>query len=143
MTLSASKTTKYSDQLIDWLVDAGYTHCFFVAGGNNMHLLDSVRTRMVCVPFVHEVGAAIAVEYFNASRDEGSGRALALVTAGPGITNALTGIAGAWQESRELLHHRRTGQEQRSEPRRGAPARYPGNRRRGIGAQCHQTGDPH
>lgn len=95
--------SKYGDQLIDWLVGAGYTHCFFVAGGNIMHLLDSVRTRMVCVPFVHEVAAAIAVEYFNASRDEGTGRALALVTAGPGITNALTGIAGAWQESRELL----------------------------------------
>lgn len=94
---------KYGDQLVDWLVGAGYTHCFFVAGGNIMHLLDSVRTRMVCVPFVHEVGAAIAVEYFNASRDEGTGRAMALVTAGPGITNALTGIAGAWQESRELL----------------------------------------
>jgi acetolactate synthase-1/2/3 large subunit len=103
VTVSASKPAKYSDQLVDWLVDAGYTHCFFVAGGNNMHLLNSVRTRMVCVPFVHEVGAAIAVEYFNASRDEGGGRALALVTAGPGITNALTGIAGAWQESRELL----------------------------------------
>ena len=58
---------------------------------------------MVCVPFVHEVGAAIAVEYFNAARHEGTGRAMALVTAGPGITNALTGIAGAWQESRELL----------------------------------------
>jgi acetolactate synthase-1/2/3 large subunit len=94
---------KYGDQLVDWLVRAGYTHCFFVAGGNIMHLLDSVRTRMACVPFVHEVGAAIAVEYFNASRDEDSGRALLLVTAGPGITNALTGIAGAWQESRELL----------------------------------------
>jgi acetolactate synthase-1/2/3 large subunit len=38
--------TKYGDQLIDWLVGAGYTHCFFVAGGNVMHLLDSVRTRM-------------------------------------------------------------------------------------------------
>lgn len=94
---------KYSDQLVDWLVGAGYTHCFFVAGGNIMHLLNSVRTQMVCVPFVHEVGAAIAVEYFNASRDQGGARALALVTAGPGITNALTGIAGAWQESRELL----------------------------------------
>ena len=31
------------------------------------------------------------------------GKALALVTAGPGLTNALTGLAGAWLESRELL----------------------------------------
>lgn len=103
MTYPGTTPAKYSDQLTDWLVGAGYTHCFFVAGGNIMHLLDSMRTRMTCVPFVHEVGAAIAVEYFNASREEGTGRALALVTAGPGITNALTGIAGAWQESRELL----------------------------------------
>lgn len=94
---------KYSDQLIDWLVEFGYTHCFFVAGGNIMHLLDSVRTRMECVPFVHEVGATIAAEYFNASREPNGGKAFALVTAGPGLTNAITGIAGAWQESRELL----------------------------------------
>lgn len=93
---------KYADQLVDWLVEEGYTHCFFVAGGNNMHLLDSVRTRVSCVPFVHEVGAAIAAEYFNASND-GDGRAFVLVTAGPGLTNAVTGIAGAWQESRDLL----------------------------------------
>ena len=98
-----SRPANYGDQLSDWLVDAGYTHCFFVAGGNIMHLLNSVRTRMVCVPFVHEVGAAIAAEYFNASVDAGQGRAMLLVTAGPGITNAVTGIAGAWQESRELL----------------------------------------
>ena len=56
---------KYSDQFVDWLVEDGYTHCFFVAGGNIMHLLDSVRTRMTCVPFVHEVAAGIAAEYFN------------------------------------------------------------------------------
>ena len=98
-----STPEKYSDQLVDWFVDLGYTHCFFVAGGNIMHLLNSARTRMTCVPFVHEVAAAIAVEYFNASRDEDAGRAILLVTAGPGITNAVTGIAGAWQEGRELL----------------------------------------
>lgn len=98
-----STPEKYSDQLVDWFVDLGYTHCFFVAGGNIMHLLNSARTRMTCIPFVHEVAAAIAVEYFNASRDEDAGRAMLLVTAGPGITNAVTGIAGAWHEGRELL----------------------------------------
>ncbi|MGK2954596.1 MAG: thiamine pyrophosphate-binding protein [Solirubrobacterales bacterium] len=93
---------KYSDQFIDWLVEEGYTHCFFVAGGNIMHLLDSVRSKMICVPFVHEVAATIAAEYFTATSDD-RGKAFVLVTAGPGLTNTLTGMASAWMESRELL----------------------------------------
>ena len=93
--------TKYSDQIVDWLIEDGYTHCFFVAGGNIMHLLDSVREKMTCIPVVHEVAAGIAAEYFNEC-SEGS-KAFALVTAGPGITNIVTSIAGAWQESRSLL----------------------------------------
>lgn len=94
---------KYSDLVVDWLLDLGYTHCFFVAGGNIMHLLDGVRKRMECVPFVHEVAAGIAAEYFNESRAPGQGRAFALVTAGPGVTNILTALGGAFLESRELL----------------------------------------
>lgn len=93
----------HADQLVEWLVEEGYTHCFFLAGGNIMHLLDAVRTRMVCVPFVHEIGAAIAAEYFTALRKEGSGKAFVLVTAGPGLTNTVTAIASAYAESRELL----------------------------------------
>jgi len=94
---------KYSDLVVEWLRDLGYTHCFFVAGGNIMHLLDAVRTKMTCVAFVHEVAAAIAVETFNDARDDDGPRAFALVTAGPGLTNAITAFAGAWLESRELL----------------------------------------
>lgn len=94
---------KYSDQVVDWLVEEGYTHCFFVAGGNIMHLLDSARTRVTCIPFVHEVAATVAAEYFTQTREPGGGKAFVMVTAGPGITNAMTGIAGAWLESRELL----------------------------------------
>ena len=52
---------KYAELVMDWLREAGYTHCFFVAGGNIMHLLDGARTRMKCVPVVHEVAAGIAV----------------------------------------------------------------------------------
>ena len=92
---------KYADCVMQWLSELGYTHCYFVAGGNIMHLLDGARTRMTCIPVVHEVAAGIAVEYFNESN--GQGRAFALVTAGPGVTNILTAMAGAWLESRELL----------------------------------------
>ena len=118
---------KYSDVLADWLVELGYTHCFFVAGGNIMHLLDSCRQRFACVATVHEVAAGIAAEYFNAV--EGEGRAFALVTAGPGLTNIVTALGGAWLESRELLVL--GGQVKASDlaARRGPPARHPGGRR--------------
>ncbi len=93
--------TKYSDVLAEWLVELGYTHCFFVAGGNIMHLLESCSRRLRCVPVVHEVAAGIAAEYFN---EVGLGaKAFALVTAGPGLTNIVTAMAGAYLESRELL----------------------------------------
>ena len=91
----------YSDQVCNWLAEEGYTHCFFVAGGNIMHFLNSARTRFKCVPVVHEVAAGIASEYFNETSEKG--KAFALVTAGPGVTNIITSIAGAWLESRELV----------------------------------------
>ena len=95
---------KYAELVADWLGALGYTHCFFVAGGNIMHLLDGAHPvpHDVCaLPFVHEVAAGIAVEYFNESG--GEGRAFTLVTAGPGLTNVVTAMAGAFLESRELL----------------------------------------
>ncbi len=92
---------KYADVMVDWLREMGYTHCFFVAGGNSMHILNAVRTRMTCVPMVHEVSAGIAAEYFNeVSTTE---RAFVVLTAGPGLTNIVTAVAGAYLENRELL----------------------------------------
>jgi acetolactate synthase I/II/III large subunit len=92
---------KFSDLLADWLVDLGYSHCFFVAGGNIMHLLESCSRRFKCIPVVHEVAAGIAAEYFNEVSP--TSKAFALVTAGPGLTNIVTAVAGAYLESRELL----------------------------------------
>jgi len=96
---------KYSDHITSWLSDLGYTHCFFIAGGNIMHLLNSLNQNLKMIPFVHEVGAAIACEYFNLSsqKQKKNQKALCLFTAGPGITNAVTGIAGSHLESREIL----------------------------------------
>ena len=93
--------TKYSDLLAEWLVSLGYTHCFFVAGGNIMHLLESCSRRLTCVPVIHEVAAGIAAEYMN--EVQLGPKAFALVTAGPGLTNIVTAMAGAYLESRELL----------------------------------------
>ena len=92
---------KYAEIFVDWLVELGYTTCFFVAGGNSMHLLDSCRKKLNCVPFVHEVSGGIASEYFNQVSQ--NGRSFVLITAGPGLTNIVTAISGAWLESRELL----------------------------------------
>lgn len=92
---------KYSECLAEWLVQLGYTHCFYVGGGNIMHLLESLSTRLDCRAVIHEVAAGIATEYFNEISTQG--RALALVTAGPGLTNMVTAMAGAYLESRELL----------------------------------------
>lgn len=92
---------KYSDQIAEWLKTAGYTHYFYVGGGNIMHLTESLDRYLTGVPVVHEVAAGIAAEYFN--EIAAPNKALALVTTGPGLTNIVTAISGAWLESRELL----------------------------------------
>lgn len=92
---------KYSDLMADWLFSMGYTHFFSVGGGNIMHLTESLSRKLTCIPVVNEVAAGIAVEYFNQTSP--NSKALALVTAGPGLTNIVTAIAGAFLESRELL----------------------------------------
>ncbi len=89
---------KLSDYVMNFLADLGIEHVFMVAGGGAMHLNDSLahhpRIRPVCV--LHEQAAAIAAESYG--RVKGLPGA-ALVTSGPGGTNAITGVAGAWQDS--------------------------------------------
>lgn len=93
---------KYSDYISKWLFDLGFTHFFYVGGGNIMHLTESLSHYLIGIPVIHEVAAVISSEYFNeTNRDER--KSLALVTAGPGLTNTITGIAGAWLENRFVL----------------------------------------
>lgn len=94
---------KFSDFVAEDLARRGYSHCFFVPGGNIMHLVDSLSKTLKMIPVVHEHTAIVAADYFNyISRGENQ-FALALVTTGPGITNSISGLAGAWLESRQLL----------------------------------------
>ena len=93
---------KYSDQIADWLRELGYTTVFYVGGGGCMHLVESLTRKLKGIATVHEMAAGIAAEYFNVVA-AGREKALALVTSGPGLTNIVTAVAGAWYESRELL----------------------------------------
>ena len=93
---------KFSNQIAVWLKELGYTHYFYVGGGNIMHLTESLSQYLIGIPVVHEVAAGICAEYFNEISNKNT-RALALVTAGPGLTNIVTSLSGAWLESRELL----------------------------------------
>jgi acetolactate synthase-1/2/3 large subunit len=97
---------KYSDEVATWFKDSGYTTCFFVAGGNIMHLIESFSKSFEMIPVIHEVAAAIAADYFNetsSANNYSKGKAIALVTLGPGATNTLTAVAGAYIDSRELI----------------------------------------
>jgi acetolactate synthase-1/2/3 large subunit len=93
---------KYSDQVMSWLVDLDYKHCFYLGGGNCMHLVDSANKFFETTPVVHEVSAGIAAEYFTDLANNNS-KAFAVVTAGPGVTNIVSAVSAAWLESRPLL----------------------------------------
>jgi acetolactate synthase-1/2/3 large subunit len=93
---------KLSDYVIQFIADLGVKHVFLVPGGGAMHLNDSLG-RCKAIEFVcnlHEQASAIAAEnYSKATNDFG----VALVTTGPGSTNAITGVAGAWLDSTPCL----------------------------------------
>jgi len=93
---------KVSDYIAQRLVGYGVSHVFMVTGGGAMHLNDSFGKnpglRYVC--FHHEQAAAMAAESYARL----TGRIAAVnVTSGPGGTNAITGVLGAWLDSIPML----------------------------------------
>jgi acetolactate synthase-1/2/3 large subunit len=93
---------KLSDYIFETIADAGVEHVFFLPGGGAMHLVDSLGRcpRLQPIVMLHEQAATIAAEAY--SRVTGN-LGVALVTTGPGGTNALTGVAGAWIESTPMM----------------------------------------
>lgn len=91
---------KLSDYIISRLEE--YTKdIFLVSGGGCIHLVDSLsRSKINLIPTLHEQGASIAAESYAQYTNK---LGVALVTTGPGSTNAVTGIASAWLDSIPLL----------------------------------------
>jgi len=94
---------KLSDYVIQFVINLGVKHVFFLPGGGAMHLNDSLGRRAGDIEYtctLHEQAAAIAAEnYAKATGHIGVG----LFTTGPGGTNAVTGVAGAWLDSTPCL----------------------------------------
>ena len=93
---------RVADYIFKTLADKGVRHCFLVTGGGAMHLNDALgrenRIKYICN--LHEQACAMAAEgYARMSGTPG----VVCVTTGPGGTNAITGVVGAWLDSVPMI----------------------------------------
>lgn len=99
LTIERKKmSVKLSDYIFSFIEDLGVKDVFAVCGGGAMHLVDSLgkNENLQYIATHHEQAAAMAAEgYARISGKPG----VALVTSGPGGTNAITGVCGAWIDS--------------------------------------------
>ena len=93
---------KVSNYISQFLVEQGITNVFTVTGGGAMHLNDALghQKGLTCLYQHHEQACAIAAESYARIHNQ---IAVLCVTTGPGGTNALTGVVGAYLDSIPML----------------------------------------
>lgn len=89
---------KLSDYVAEKIVEFGVKHVFMVTGGGAMHLNHSfgLHKKLNCIFNHHEQACAIGAEAYYRFKNN---LAVVNVTSGPGGTNAITGVYGAWVDS--------------------------------------------
>ncbi len=93
---------KVSDYVVRFIAEQGVKHVFLVTGGGAMHLNQSLGAETAISPICnsHEQASAMCAEsYAKVTNHLG----VCMVTTGPGGTNAVTGVAGAWLDSTPML----------------------------------------
>jgi acetolactate synthase-1/2/3 large subunit len=121
--LAIEDQVKLSDYVFQFVARQGVKHVFMLPGGGAMHLNDSLghTPGLDFVSCLHEQAAAVAAEaYARVAHNLG----VALVTTGPGGTNAVTGVAAAWLDSTPCLFI--SGQVKRSDMMAGTGLRQLG-----------------
>ncbi|MEI9902217.1 MAG: thiamine pyrophosphate-binding protein [Hyphomicrobium sp.] len=94
---------RVADYVADFIAEKlGVKAVFLVPGGGNMFLADAIgnHPKIDYVAHHHEQAASIAAEAYGRVVEN---LGVALVTTGPGGTNAVTGVAGAWIDSAPML----------------------------------------
>lgn len=93
---------RVADIIMSTLVDLGVTDCFAVVGGGAMHLDNALALNSDMDKYFmhHEQSCSMAADSY--ARISGK-PALVCVTSGPGATNAITGVMGAWVDSVPMI----------------------------------------
>jgi acetolactate synthase-1/2/3 large subunit len=93
---------KLSDYVAQKVVEHGVRHVFMVTGGGAMHLNHSLGThkQLECIFNHHEQACAIGAEAYYRLTNR---LPIVNVTSGPGGTNAITGVYGAFVDSIGML----------------------------------------
>ena len=96
-------STRVADYIIQRLASLGVTDIFLLPGGGAMYLNDAIacESKINAVACHHEQACGISAEAYGRVHPVGFG--VAIVTTGPGATNIVTPVAGAWIESLPLL----------------------------------------
>jgi acetolactate synthase I/II/III large subunit len=93
---------KVAELVAGFLAKQGIRHVFGIIGSANAHLFDAVYQHsdleLVCLH--HEQACVMAAHGYYMQSGQ---MAAVLVTAGAGITNALTGVVGSWADSVPVL----------------------------------------
>lgn len=94
--------SKVSDYIVSYFLSHGIDTCFSVTGGGAMHLNDSFghHPKIKNIYNHHEQGSSIAAEGYARISNK---PAIVCVTSGPGATNAITGVFGAWTDSIPMI----------------------------------------
>ena len=97
-----SDLVRVVDYVLSFVAKQGVKHVFLVTGGGAMYLNDALAQNkdLQFVPNHHEQASAVAAEAY--ARINGR-LGVAMVTTGPGSTNAITGVVGAWIDSVPVL----------------------------------------
>ena len=93
---------RVADYIAQRIAEAGVRHIFMLPGGAAMHLNDAFGRQPQIEPVsnLHEQACGMAAEAY--ARITG-GLGAVLVTAGPGATNTITGLGGAWLDSTPVI----------------------------------------
>ena len=89
---------KVSDYISQFFIKKKMFHIFGITGGGAMHLNDSFgkNKKLKFIFFHHEQSAAMAADAFYRKNKN---PCVLHTTSGPGATNAITGVTGAWIDS--------------------------------------------